>query len=70
MNILALRYTLHCRILNKELLDEDNVAEFDQLTFPRVDGNAHRYEHAEFERREPMEFLHDRLLGKDQLVRS
>jgi hypothetical protein len=68
MNILGLRYALHCTIMNKELLDEDAVTKFHHVKFPRVAGAAYRYEHAEFETTEPMEMLHDRLLGKDQLL--
>jgi hypothetical protein len=68
MNILNLRYTLRCKILNKELLDEDNVASFHHLSYPRTEGAARRFERAVFEKTERMEFLHDRLIGKDKLV--
>jgi hypothetical protein len=68
MNILGLRYTLHCQVLNKELLDEDPVASFRHQSFPRNDGAAREREHAVFETRVPMGNLHERLIGKDKLV--
>ena len=35
MNLLGLEYTLHCQVLNKEVLDEDPVVSFHHTTFPR-----------------------------------
>jgi hypothetical protein len=68
MNLLGLQYTLHCQVLNKDLLDEDPVVSYGQRTFPRVAGEARPYEHAVFDDYVPMEFLHERLIGKDKLV--
>ena len=68
MDILNLRYTLNCQVLNKYLLDEDPVVEYPEVVFPRVEGAAQRYEHVVFDAHEPMLSLHERLLGKDKLV--
>jgi hypothetical protein len=68
MNMLGLEYTLTCQVINKELLDEDPVLTYRQLTLPRESGDARRYEHVVFDSYEPMDSLHDRLIGKDKLV--
>jgi len=68
MNMLGLQYTLTCQVLNKELLDEDPVITYRQITLPREQGAASRYEHVVFDTHEAMESLHDRLIGKDKLV--
>jgi len=49
MNMLGLEYTLTCQVLNKELLDEDPVITYRQITFPRLPGAANRYEHVAFD---------------------
>jgi hypothetical protein len=68
MNMLGLEYTLTCQVLNKDLLDEDPVLTYRQLTFPRLPGQGSRYEHVVFDTFEPMDSLHERLIGKDKLV--
>ncbi len=68
MNLLGLRYTLHCQILNKEMLDEDSVLSYHHQSFPRVAGDGRRYERAVFESSVPVEILHDRMIGKDKLL--
>jgi hypothetical protein len=68
MNMLGLAYTLTCQVLNKDLLDEDPVITYRQLTLPRMAGGAQRYEHVVFDTFEPMDALHERLIGKDKLV--
>lgn len=68
MNILGLRYTLHCEVINKELIDEYPVVSFRHQSFPRVRGEARDYDHAMFETTVPMGNLHERLIGKDKLV--
>jgi len=68
MNILGLQYTLHCQVLNKDMLDEDAVVTYNAITFPRISGQARRYDHAVFDTYAGMERLHDRLIGKDKLV--
>jgi hypothetical protein len=68
MNLLGLEYTLTCQVINKELLDEDPVFTYRQITLPREPGAARRYEHVVFDAYEAMEALHDRLIGKDKLL--
>ena len=68
MNMLGLQYTLHCQVLNREMLDEEPVVSYHHQQFPRVAGMGRRYEHVTFDKYEPMYLLHDRLIGKDKLV--
>jgi hypothetical protein len=68
MNMLGLEYTLDCEVLNKELLDEDPVITYRQITFPRLSGAGQRYEHVVFDTYEGMDSLHERLIGKDKLL--
>jgi pyruvate-formate lyase-activating enzyme len=68
MNLLGLQYTLECRVLNKELLDEEPVVTYIHQVFPRVAGMARRYERVTFDTYQPMYLLHDRLIGKDKLM--
>jgi hypothetical protein len=68
MNTLGLQYTLHCRVLNKETLDEDAVETYHHQRFPRISGGATRHEHPVFDSSASMTRLHERLFGKDKLV--
>ena len=68
MNMLGLQYTLHCHVYNHEVFDDDRVVSYHHVDFPRVAGEAQRYEHANFDSTVPMEYLHERMIGKDQLV--
>ena len=68
MNLLGLQYTLHCQVLNKELLDEVPVVTYQAITYPLSVGLARGYEHAVFDTYEGMQRLHERLIGKDKLV--
>jgi hypothetical protein len=68
MNMLGLQYTLHCNVLNKEMLDEDPVVSYHHQTFPRTPGEALRYEHGMFDSSTAMSNLHERMFGKDRLV--
>jgi len=68
MDMLDLRYSLNCRVLNKYLLDEDPVITYSEQIFPRIPGAARHYEHVVFETSSPMYDLHERLLGKDKLI--
>src|SRR6185503_2105105 len=64
MNILGLQYTLHCQVLNKELLDEVPVVSYRHRRFPRVAGSARPYEYVRLDAYEPTYQLHDRLIGR------
>jgi hypothetical protein len=68
MNLLGLEYTLTCRVLNKDFLDEDPVVTFRPRTFPRTAGEGRGYEHVVFDTYEAMDALHERLIGKDKLL--
>ncbi|HET6317033.1 MAG TPA: hypothetical protein VFG86_11280 [Chloroflexota bacterium] len=68
MDVLGLRYTLSCRVLNQYLLDEDPVVTYGARHYPRQDEMARRYEHAVFEANVDMDSMHERLFGKDKLV--
>ena len=68
MDLLGLRYTLNCQVLNKYLIDDDPMLTFRPHSYPHEHLGARRYEHAFFETSVPMDTLHERLLGKDNLV--
>ena len=68
MDLLGLRYTLSCQVLNQYLLDEDAVVTYRARHYPPGDRSARAREHAVFYIDVPMETLHERLLGKDKLV--
>jgi len=68
MNLLGLQYTLQCRVINKDVLDDYPVVTYPDITFPRVAGQAERYDRAIFADSTPMNNLHERLIGKDKLV--
>jgi len=68
MDLLGLHYTLDCRVLNKYLIDDDPMLTFHSHSYPRVEFGARRYENAFFETSVDMDSLHERLIGKDNLV--
>jgi hypothetical protein len=68
MNLLDLHYTLQCRVLNRELLDEDPVVSYQDITYPRIVGDARPFERAVFDQYVPMDHLHKRLIGRDRLL--
>ena len=61
MNMLGLQYTLHCQVLNREMLDEEPVVSYHHQKFPRVPGAARRYEHATFDTNADRHTAHRRL---------
>ena len=68
MDVLGLRYSLECRVLNKHLIDDDPMLTFHAHSYPRELYGARRYEQALFETTVDMDSLHERVLGKDNLV--
>ena len=68
MDLLGLRYTVSCQVLNKYLIDDDPMLTFRPHSYPHEHIGARRYEHAFFATFVPMDTLHERLLGKDNLV--
>ena len=68
MDLLGLRYTLSCRVMNDYLIDDDQMLTFHPRQYPRNDEMARRYEHAVFEMQVTMDSLHERIFGKDMLA--
>ena len=50
MNMLGVRYTLECHLLDMDMLYPDTVVAFDRQQFPRVPGGANTHELTTFER--------------------
>ncbi len=69
MNILGLRYQVQCHVVDRDVLDDEPVEEFEPISLPRIAGNAAAHEHLVFSTLDSMNDLHGpRLLGKDRLV--
>ena len=68
MNMLGVRYTLQCHLLDMDMLYPDSVVAFDRQEFPRVPGGANTHELAAFETNAAMSDLHWYVFGKDTLV--
>jgi hypothetical protein len=71
MNMLGLRYTLDCRILEDDIFmlpEPDPVVTFHALDYPRLPGGVERHERATFETLVPMSDLHEHDFGTDKLV--
>ena len=69
MNILGLRYQVQCRIVDRDMLDDQPVQQFEPITLPRIAGNATTHDHILFATLDSMDDLHGpRLLGKDRLI--
>src|SRR6266700_71591 len=68
MNMLGVRYTLQCHLLDMDMLYPDSVVAFDRQEFPRVPGGATTHELAAFETNAAMSDLHWYVFGKDTLV--
>ena len=68
MNMLGVRYSLQCHLLDMEMLYPDSAVEFDRQEFPRVPGGGNTHEHALFVMDAAMSDLHWYVFGKDTLV--
>jgi hypothetical protein len=68
MNMLGVRYTLQCHLLDMDMLYPDSVVAFDRQEFPRVPGGANTRELTTFEADATMSDLHWYVFGKDTLV--
>jgi hypothetical protein len=69
MNILGLQYEVQCRVVDRDVLDDQPVKEFDPISLPRIAGNATAHDHIVFTTLDSMDDLHGpRLAGKDRLV--
>jgi hypothetical protein len=68
MNVLGLRYTLHCELLDMDMLYEPADVPFGETRFPSVGRTAKANEHVELEASAPMHVLHRFVFGKDSLL--
>jgi hypothetical protein len=68
MNVLGLRYSLECSLLDMDMLYPDTIVMFDRQSLPSVRGAATRSEHVSFATSAPMRALHQYVFGKDPLV--
>jgi hypothetical protein len=68
MNLLGVRYTLECQLLNTEMLYPEAVIHFVPQQFPRIRDGAIAYEEPVFEAVAPMKELHLYIFGKDRLA--
>jgi hypothetical protein len=68
MNMLGVRYTLQCHLMDMDMLYPDSVVAFDRQQFPRVPGGANTRELAAFETDAAMSDLHWYVFGKDKLL--
>ena len=68
MNMLGVRYTIQCHLLDMDMLYPDSVVAFDRQEFPRVPGGASTRELTTFETVAAMSALHWYVFGKDTLV--
>ena len=68
MNILGLRYSLQCQIIDRDLWYQEAVAVLDERSFPRTaDTKASRNEHVVLTTDRPMSDLHTHLVSNDKL---
>jgi hypothetical protein len=68
MNLLGIRYTLECHLLNMEMLYPETVINFVPQQFPRVRDGASAYEQPAFEALAPTKELHLYIFGKDSVL--
>jgi hypothetical protein len=68
MNLLGLRYTLACQVLNRDLQYEDPVIRFRDRQLPFDGRTTERTEHVELRSDAVMSDLHEHVFTKDELV--
>jgi hypothetical protein len=68
MNMLGLRYTLRCRVVNKDLWYETTSLILEDVEFPRVPGAATASEEVVFEVVAPFEELREHMFTRDELL--
>ncbi|SRR6266566_7261028 len=68
MNLLGLRYSLHCELLDMDMLYVPADVPFRELEFPAIGRAAVMHERAELEAEAAMRVLHRFIFGKDSLV--
>jgi hypothetical protein len=68
MNMLGLRYSLECHLLDMDMLYPDQVVKFDAQELPRASSGVNTQAHAVFETVALMSELHWYIFGKDSLA--
>jgi len=67
MNRLGLRYTLRCRVVNKDLWYETTSLILEDVELPRVPGAATASEEVVFETAAPLDALREHMFTRDEL---
>ena len=68
MNMLGVRYSLRCSLLDMDMLYAEADVHFAEQEFPRRPAATVKHEHAEFQVVATMHHLHRFIFGKDTLV--
>src|SRR4051812_21735913 len=68
MDLLGLKYTLTCQVINDYLIYDDQILTFHPRQYPRKDEMARHPEPVMFEIQVTMDSLHERIFGKDKLA--
>ncbi len=68
VNMLRLRYTVDCRVINRDIQYEDSVISYDSRDIPPLGYDAESANHVVFEIDALMSDLHQHILTNDQLI--
>jgi hypothetical protein len=68
VNMLRLRYTVDCRVINRDIQYEDTVIRYDSRDIPQLGYAAESTNHVVFEIDALMSDLHEHILTNDQLI--
>jgi len=68
MQLLGLRYTLECRVLNKDLQWQDTVLQYDTVELPGDTSSIQTIEPVTFETVAVMSNLHEHVVTDDQFI--
>ena len=66
--LLGLRFTLECRVLNRDIQWVDTVLRYDPVELPRDGSSASAIQPITFERVSTMSDLHEHLFTRDELI--
>lgn len=68
MNLLGLRYTVRCRVINRDLWYETTALEFDDIRLPHVGKNASTSEEVVFDTTLPADALREHMFTREQFI--
>jgi len=68
MNVLGLRYSLDCHLMNMTMLYPDAVVRFEGQSLPHDRGAASTHEHVRFSTTAATRDLHEYVFGKDPIM--